>query len=267
MGRITDGMASSHAYALVEPAGWDHRRLRSRGRYAARYGVEPRAHPNVAAKVSEERERRYRPIREALEFFRRRMDETRPDALIVVGDDQDENFTDDNLPQIAVYTGAQLHAVERAGDGSRVLGGPRYACHPELARDLLNGLVEREFDVAECRSFANDELLSHAHAPILRRVLRMPTSRSSRSSSTPSIGRPRVPVAATAWARPCARSSKAAREASASPSMPPAASPTSPRTTRGNTTLDPAPWVPSVKISTAGRRRSCATGRAPDSDA
>ena len=170
MGRVTDGMASSHAYALVEPAGWDDRRIRSRGRYAARYGVEPRAHPNVAAEVPEERERRYRPIREALEFFRRRMEEAAPDVIIVVGDDQDENFTEDNLPQIAVYTGAQLHAVERAGDGSRVLG-PRYACHSELARDLLNGLVEREFDVAECRSFANDELLSHAHAPILRRVL------------------------------------------------------------------------------------------------
>lgn len=58
MGRITDGMASSHAYALVDPTGWDHRRIRSRGRYAARFGVEPRAHPDVAAEVPEERERR-----------------------------------------------------------------------------------------------------------------------------------------------------------------------------------------------------------------
>ena len=170
MGKIIAGMASSHAYALVEPTGWDVMRGRTRARYKARYGVEPEVHPNVASETPDVRERGYRPIREALEFFRRQMQETRPDALIIVGDDQDENFTEDNLPQIAVYTGAAIHTTERTGDGSR-LRGPKYACHAALAGDLVSGLVEREFDVASCRSFPNDELLSHAHGPIMRRIL------------------------------------------------------------------------------------------------
>ena len=170
MGRIIAGMASSHAYALVEPTGWDVMRGRTRARYKARYGVEPEIHPEVAAETLDVRERGYRPIREALAFFRRRMQETRPDAVIIVGDDQDENFTEDNLPQIAVYTGAEIHTTERASDGSR-LRGTKYPCHAELAHDLLNGLVERDFDVASCSSFPNDELLSHAHGPIMRRVL------------------------------------------------------------------------------------------------
>ena len=170
MGKIIAGMASSHAYALVEPTGWDVMRGRTRARYKARYGVEPEVHPNVAAETPDMREWGYRPIREALAFFERQMRETCPDALIIVGDDQDENFTEDNLPQIAVYTGSEIHTSQRAGDGSRVRG-PKYACHAALAGDLVNGLVEREFDVASCHSFPNDELLSHAHGPIMRRIL------------------------------------------------------------------------------------------------
>ena len=170
MGRIIAGMASSHAYALVEPTGWDVMRGRTRARYKARYGVEPKLHPNIAAESPDVRERGYRPIREALEFFRRQMQEARPDALILVGDDQDENFTEDNLPQIAVYTGGEIHTTERASDGSR-LRGPKYTCHAALAGDLVDGLVEREFDVASCGAFPKDELLSHAHGPIMRRVL------------------------------------------------------------------------------------------------
>ena len=170
MGRIIAGMASSHAYALVEPTGWDVMRGRTRARYKARYGVEPELHPNIADETPDVRERGYRHIREALGFFERQMREARPDAVIIVGDDQDENFTEDNLPQIAVYTGAEIHTTERASDGKR-LRGPRYPCHADLAHDLLDGLVEREFDVASCSNFPKDELLSHAHGPIMRRVL------------------------------------------------------------------------------------------------
>ena len=132
--------------------------------------MEPELHPNIVDETPEVRERGYRHIREALAFFERQMRETRPDAVIIVGDDQDENFTEDNLPQIAVYTGAEIHTTERASDGSR-LRGPKYPCHADLAHDLLNGLVDREFDVASCSAFPKDELLSHAHGPIMRRVL------------------------------------------------------------------------------------------------
>ena len=138
MGRIIAGMASSHAYALVEPTGWDVMRGRTRARYKARYGVEPELHPNIADETPEVRERGYRHIRESLAFFERQMREQRPDAVIIVGDDQDENFTEDNLPQIAVYTGAEIHTTERASDGKR-LRGPRYPCHADLAHDLSSG--------------------------------------------------------------------------------------------------------------------------------
>ena len=250
MGKIMAGMASSHAYALVEPTGWDVMRGRTRARYKARYGVEPELHPNIADETPDVRERGYRHIREALAFFERRMRETRPDAVIIVGDDQDENFTEENLPQIAVYTGAEIYTTERASDGSR-LRGPRYPCHAELAHDLLGGLVDREFDVASCSTFPKDELLSHAHGPIMRRVL-------------PDADIPVVPVFVNAIHVPapsprrCYRLGvghagdhrKPARETSGWPYTPRAACPISPRDTRGNTTRGPMASGPSARSST-----------------
>jgi len=31
--------------------------------------------------------------------------------------------------------------------------------------------VEREFDITACKSFPKDELLSHAHAPVMERLM------------------------------------------------------------------------------------------------
>ena len=90
--------------------------------------------------------------------------------MILVGDDQNENYREDNLPQMALYLGDHVYPVDRHNEGNqgqRVL----YRCNTELANTLLNGLVQRDFDVASSKSFPREELLAHAHAPILRRII------------------------------------------------------------------------------------------------
>jgi aromatic ring-opening dioxygenase catalytic subunit (LigB family) len=170
MGRIVAGFASSHANTLVEPSRWDERREHNRLGYKKRYGVEPPIHPNVAAESIEVREKRYQPIRDGLVFLRDRLRNTKPDAFILIGDDQNENYREDNLPQIAIYLGDHVIPVDRHNEGNQ---GQRvsYRCHTELANTLLSGLVERDFDVASSKSFPREELLAHAHAPILRRII------------------------------------------------------------------------------------------------
>ncbi len=169
MGKIVAGMASSHAFALSEPSSWDQRRNMNMAMYARRYGQEPPIHPKVAQEIPDERLTRYKRVRDGLTFLRETLKAKKPDVLLVIGDDQNEHFKDDNVPQIAIYTGDSLYTTERI-DGRREKG-PGYRCHSELAQDLLSGLVEREFDVSFCRSFPNDELLAHAHAPIMRTVV------------------------------------------------------------------------------------------------
>jgi aromatic ring-opening dioxygenase catalytic subunit (LigB family) len=159
-------MASSHALALNEPAAWDKMRETTRARFKARYGKEAPVHPKVAEEPIEIRQKRYQRLTEGYNFFRKMLMETRPDALILIGDDQDEQFNDHNLPQIAIYVGGDFFTTTREADGKR-RPATRHRCHSALAQELLEGLVEREFDVAMIRSFPQDQLLAHAHAQIL----------------------------------------------------------------------------------------------------
>jgi aromatic ring-opening dioxygenase catalytic subunit (LigB family) len=104
-----------------------------------------------------------------LDFLRDATQRSKPDAIILVGDDQNENFVEANLPQIAIYLGERVVTTDRGKNGQRERG-PTYRCHARLARVLLHGLVERDFDVASSATFPRDELISHAHGPIMRTV-------------------------------------------------------------------------------------------------
>lgn len=169
MGKIIAGMASSHAFTLLDPGEWDQFRERNRAMYRKIYGVEPPVHPKIAGEPLDARRARYENVRRGLDFLRDALEAKKPDALILVGDDQNEQFKEDNLPQISIYLGKEFYTTEMLS-GRRDRGTP-YRCHTELAEEMLNGLVERDFDVSFSRSFPKDELLAHAHGPILRRVL------------------------------------------------------------------------------------------------
>jgi|HigsolmetaAR201D_1030396.scaffolds.fasta_scaffold11010_3 hypothetical protein len=82
------------------------------------------------------------------------------DAVVIVSDDQDEWFFEDNMPVFAVYWGddvkilprpmprprsPEIAAAIRAGYGDEERIHP---CHPKLGRHLVEGLVARRFDVA-----------------------------------------------------------------------------------------------------------------------
>ena len=168
MARIVAAFASSHAYALVDPSGWDGMRERTWARYRGRYGKDAPVNPNVARETLGEREERYHRVREGLALLRERLQEKKPDALILIGDDQEENFKEDNLPQISLYLGEKIFLTEPGEHGKK--RAALYPCHSELAEKLLDGLLEREFDIAFSRFLPNDELLSHAHCQILRTI-------------------------------------------------------------------------------------------------
>jgi len=162
MGTIVAGLASSHAFTLTDPEHWDEFRERNRAGYQRRYGVAPPVHPKLELERPEENRRRFRRIQDGLDQLRRNLEEIRPDALVVIGDDQDENYKDDNLPQIAIYLGDEVHAVDRFKKERR-----SYRCHPALAQEIFAGCVQAGFDMASSKSFPNQELLSHAHGPPL----------------------------------------------------------------------------------------------------
>jgi aromatic ring-opening dioxygenase catalytic subunit (LigB family) len=160
---IVAAFATSHAYTFQEPETWDARRERSRANVAKQAG---RLAPDTAAARAETLEdnlRRYAAIRGAHQKIRERLARSRADAVLLIGDDQLENFGTEAMPQLLVYTGGDYVADDWDRKRSATV-----ANHPEIAKRLVEGCLEEGFDVGWCTEFKGGKLLSHAHTePIL----------------------------------------------------------------------------------------------------
>jgi Catalytic LigB subunit of aromatic ring-opening dioxygenase len=161
MSIVVAGMASSHAYTFYEPAQWDARREVSYERYRKRYGRLPKVPAELAAASLEDDEQRYGKLREGFARLAESLAASKPDVLLLIGDDQHEHFVS-SVPQFAIYTGEWFISedTERGGVGE-------YRSDRGLARRLLTDVIGRGFDVVETTAFEGDRLISHAHAQIL----------------------------------------------------------------------------------------------------
>lgn len=166
MGAIIAGMATSHAFTFMEPEDWDSFRERNRDSYLRRRGAEAPVHPKIALETTDRNRERFENIRAAHRKLREQLDATRPDSIIVIGDDQNEVFVNGTIPQIAVYKGGDFTLSPRFTTGKT-----RYRSHPSLAETLLVGGVAEGFDVAVIDSFEDDVLSSHAHAQVLEALV------------------------------------------------------------------------------------------------
>ena len=137
------GLATSHAPSMfASPDKWPAiHQILTRGL------PQP---PQVADETPEVLDSYVRRIQENFRVLREQLEACRPDAVIIVGDDQGEVFSKALIPQMAILVGEQA-----VGSASIWLAGEPYdqnqvslTCHTELARKLLAGLMERDFDVA-----------------------------------------------------------------------------------------------------------------------
>jgi hypothetical protein len=171
MGTIVAGLASTHALTFMAPSEWDEFRERIAKAYERRYGEPPVPLPEVSSAVEAEtlsaNEERYQHILDGISDLKARLARLRPDVIIIVGDDQNENFPEGSvLPQIAIFTGADYTLGGRPENGLR-----RVSSHPRLAQAMVKQAVEDGFDVAFVPGFADGKLTSHAHYQIIQHVI------------------------------------------------------------------------------------------------
>ncbi|WP_460062525.1 DODA-type extradiol aromatic ring-opening family dioxygenase [Streptomyces sp. YKOK-I1] len=104
------------------------------------------------------------------------------DAVVIVGDDQDELFSHQNLPSIAVYHGEEMtthHPVEM-GLGPQIIevqrrlgmDGETYPADAKLGRHIIESLVDQGFDISSSDSTAPDTGFGHAFAWVAGRLLK-----------------------------------------------------------------------------------------------
>lgn len=120
--------------------------------------------------LSQDRHDQQRVV-ESFKVLHDRLHAWNPDVLMIIGDDQAENFLEDNLPPFCIYTGATVEGYPFQRPAARVnlWGAPpqtRYAfrCPQAFARDLRNALIRDGFDLASSSALTGWEWgLPHAH--------------------------------------------------------------------------------------------------------
>ncbi|HYH21375.1 MAG TPA: hypothetical protein VD995_22425 [Azospirillum sp.] len=114
----------------------------------------------------------------ATERLRRELADARLDALVIVGDDQNELMGEDNRPSLSVYYGETIAngppppmpgmagwLVDIRSRFWAAEGRPLPVAHG-LARHMIEALVEKDFDVASSRHYADGQAEGHAIAYI-----------------------------------------------------------------------------------------------------
>ena len=163
------GLASSHAPSMFcPPEKWPevHRGL-TRGL------PQP---PQLAEETPEVIEDYVRRVQQGFRTLRERIEAAEPDALFIVGDDQNEVFSKAFVPAVAIYTGQKASGTtsirwigQQPSENHVAING-----HPGIAGIAVEGLMERGFDPAvieELKPLARPEGgLGHAFMRIARAI-------------------------------------------------------------------------------------------------
>ena len=117
--------------------------------------------------TEEENIAQYKRTQEAFGVLRKKFEDAKPDVILVFGDDQIEQFDFNNFPPFAIFAGDEFEGYKtlpRQGivPGSRGDWYPKTDEHwvkvkaaPDLARELMIKLVDREFDLSIMLDEAN----------------------------------------------------------------------------------------------------------------
>jgi hypothetical protein len=162
MANLIGCAAMSHAPQLMlNPDYWHLLNNRQGERLPDKPGMEKETHELKWAK--------WNSCMAAIGKLRDTITAWRPDVIIVVGDDQHENLVDDNMPPFTIYIGDEAEASIslRYLNQSKSENRTRYRVPSEMAKALIDDLMEAGFDPSYSKKTRYDGGLGHAFARVL----------------------------------------------------------------------------------------------------
>ena len=195
MAKLVLGIGTSHTPMLnAPPTDWprfierDTQRtnlLDTDGNLTSYEAQLKRAPADIAAQIAPERmATRHTAVEGAMSRLGDFLREARLDALVVVGDDQEELYHSHNMPGVLVYYGETIRNMPMAPVANPTWGWrasarwheeavPReYPVDAALARHLIAALIDDEFDVAASDSCPDGEGEGHAVGFVHRRIMK-----------------------------------------------------------------------------------------------
>jgi hypothetical protein len=195
MAKLVAAFGSSHSPALASPAEDMAGHARRDEQYAHHLDLDgnrisyrellARRKDSLAAEVAPEKiQERVNACERHLDRLSESIGQARLDALIVVGDDQREQYFEDNMPAFLVYCGASIanstlelpaEAPEywkRARSIYHEVEAPRdYPVARELGLHLIQSLLDAQFDVSVSEKLARPRGEGHAFGFVHRRLM------------------------------------------------------------------------------------------------
>ena len=200
MAQIVLGLGTSHGPQLfLQPDQWELRAKADRQNPQHWFRGKAYDFPALAAlRKSENLDPQITPAAKAAHFERCQRaigrvadiyETAAPDLAIIIGNDQSEIFTDENIPAFSVFWGKSLENFPRSAEevaklppgiapaevGYRPAVRTEYPCHPELGQHLIGALMDEGFDVAQSRHMPvgprGSNAAPHAFGYVYRRVM------------------------------------------------------------------------------------------------
>ena len=126
---------------------------------------------------------RYQACQEGIAGLSAAFADAELDALIIMGNDQQEQFHDDNMPALAAYWGETIRnvppVVPENAPASRKASAWGWAADREidypvqhrLSRHIIGALLEEQFDVAHSRRLPEGMGMAHAFGFVYQRIM------------------------------------------------------------------------------------------------
>jgi hypothetical protein len=192
---IVLGIGTSHSPLLNSPAEdyAKHAEIDAKGRKLLDKDGEPCSYGELLAKADPAIKQQIEPAvlteranrcTANIERIAKVIEDAKLDALIVIGDDQNEQFSDDNMPAMLIYWGETiennpLHMEEdapafwrKARSQYHVEGqSKQYPVASELALHIIKSLIVSQFDVSHSKRLSKDHGEGHAFGFVHQRLM------------------------------------------------------------------------------------------------
>lgn len=195
MAAIVMGIGASHSpllnsppedypkHAKIDASG--RRLLDQYGRQVTYGDLLEKADPGIAAQIAPAvLAERAQACTDAIDRLDREIAAARLDALIIIGDDQNEQYGEENLPAILIYRGQTIVNNPLSMDADapefwrharsqyHVKDGPiEYPVAHTLADHLINALMDDAFDISQATTFARPHGEGHAFGYVHQRLM------------------------------------------------------------------------------------------------
>ena len=192
MADIVLGLAASHSPQLrIPPQRWQL--LLEKDQKDPRFNYRElleKAKPDIQSQLTPEVfEAKFDACTKALAKLRDALAVAAPDLVLIIGDDQHEQFRDDNMPMFSIFYGETVEQIPRRAEKSMSWWNSEAAysdqsrrslpCDSAFARHLIEGAIASGFDMATSNklnsqigvghafSFVADYILGDTTAPVV----------------------------------------------------------------------------------------------------